>query len=309
MKTLIAPIEDHIKTSRTSVSSDVSAGNNAVISVPNGAGFAINDYICVGYEGSQTAELAIITAVTDISITVSVLKLGHKASEPITKYLFNKRKFYGSLDASTWTELTSYGSPADILVDNPQGTTIEYTGIEGYIYFKATYYNSTTTDQTSLSDSDPVQGDESLRYCSIYDIRQQAQITQNPFYTDARVEAKRRQAENEVKSYIMTRYTLPLQRTDGTREVPFLIQRCAILLAAGYIDYEEHGAEGEGVKWLGEGRGILKSIKKGDQRLLDTTDNEMAYSSTSNQMQGFPTMVDNDEGSDETQQFTMTQTF
>jgi hypothetical protein len=77
-------------------------------------------------------------------------------------------------------------------------------------------------------------------------------------------------AENEINSVLFSKYVLPLST------VPAIIENCCTLLAAGYMDYQEFGSEGEGVKWLGEARGILNSIKKGVQVLLDEDGNELA---------------------------------
>ena len=63
------------------------------------------------------------------------------------------------------------------------------------------------------------------------------------------------------------------------------------MLAGGYVDYEEFGPDGEGKKWLGEARALLKAIQNGRQRLIGTDDTELATVSTTNSLQGYP---DND---------------
>lgn len=310
MKTYRFGIDDAIEQSKGALSSDVSAGSNVAISLYNADGFAIGDYVAIGYKGSETAELAQVTAVTTTSVTVGTLKLNHKQDEPIVKYRYNQIKFYGSTTREgSYSHLASYGSPATIRPDNPQGALLEYTGVEGYEWFKATYYNSTTSTETDTADAEPYLAVESERYCSIQSIRKQAGLIDNPFISDDEIEKYRKRAENEVKSYVMTRYVLPLQRDDGTLEVPALIENVTVLLAAGYMDWQQLGKDGEGVKWLGEARGILNSIKKGTQRLLDSNDDELAHTGTSNQLQGYPDDVDNSAGSTQTRRFTMTQRF
>src|SRR5579863_5416393 len=172
MKTLLAPTEDFIKQARTRLNGNVDAGNNAVIPVENSAGIAVHDFIVVGTEGSEQAEVCQVTVVSEQEITVSVLQLPHLNYEPITKYRYNQRKFYGCTTiAGAYTELTSYGSPENIEVNDPQGTILEYTGVEGYIYFKATYYNFYSTEETGLTENTAVLADDSTRYCSIYAIK------------------------------------------------------------------------------------------------------------------------------------------
>ena len=80
----------------------------------------------------------------------------------------------------------------------------------------------------------------------------------------------------------MARYVLPLS------EVPELISRICELLAAGYVDYEELGKDGEGVKWLGEARALLKAIRDGKQRLIGSDDTELATNTKVNRLDGYP---------------------
>lgn len=285
MKTLLAPTEDYIKLERTELAADASAGSNVTLTLKNNNGIAQNTYIVIGKEGSEKAELEQVNAAVsgNTDVQVATLKFAHKKGEPVTVYRYNQRKFYGALTKTgTYNELTTDGSPKDIQVDDPQGTILEYTQADGYLFFKATYYNSTTTDETSTSDADPVEADESKRYASIYSIRKMAGFTENPFISDGRIESKRQQAENEINSHIFTRYQLPMS------EVPKLISYVCECLAAGYLHYEEFGPEGDAVKKLGEGRGILKQIMDGKQRLLDSDFAELALVTGTNVLRGLP---------------------
>lgn len=290
MKVLLAPTEDFIRRNRAQLAGDASKGSSVDLTFDNSAGFSANDYIVVGTEGSDTAELVQITAITDNTVTVNTLQLDHRKDEPIVGYRFNQRKFYGSTSATgSFFELTTSGSPKDIAVDDPTGTLLEYNGDEGYTYFKATYYNSTETAESSLDDATAVLADESTRYCSLYAIRVHAGIAKNPYIDDGRVEAKRKQAENEVNSFINARYSLPLTNSSGEQEVPALITRCTVLLAAGYLDYEEYMDDSEGVKWLGEARGILKRLQNpSGQQLLGSDNKEMQTHSGAGQLNGYP---------------------
>jgi phage gp36-like protein len=288
MKALLAATEDFIKRERGQIAADANAGSNVTITVQSAEGVSSADHIVMGYEGSETAELCTVTGVTSTTITVSALKFTHKADEPFVVYRFNQRKFYGASSAAgPYTELTADGSPKDISVDDPQGTLLEYSGT-AYTYFKSTYYNNTTTDETDIADAIAVSGDESARYATLYAIRCRAGLTQNPFISDSRIEAKRVQAENEINSALFSRYLLPLN------EVPALVSYICELLAAGYIDYEEFGADGQGVKWLGEARAILKQITDGSRRLLDSSYKELARNAKTGVLDGYPNAADTD---------------
>src|SRR5262249_15826714 len=155
----------------------------------NNDNIAANDYIVIGQEGSEKAELQLVSSVSgNTTVTVGTLKFDHKKNEPIRKYRFNQRKFYGSeTETGTYTELTSDGSPVTIQTEDPQGTLLEYTGSD-YLFFKATYYNSTTVEETDTEDAQAAQGDESNRYTSIYNIRKAAGMVDNTYITDGYIE-------------------------------------------------------------------------------------------------------------------------
>lgn len=291
MRKLIAPTEDFIKGERDELTADVSAGSGVTINLLSSGNFAVGEWIVIGQEGSETAELVQIASVPNATSITATTVLAHKKGEPIVKYRYNKRKFYGSLTSGgSYTELTSSGSPVAIRVNNPQGTLLEYTGVEGYIYFKSTYYRSDNLDETAIADATETYSDESLRYCSLYEIRVQAGLTENPYIDDGRIEKKRIQAENEINSVLFRIYTLPLT------EVPGLIKRICELLAAGYIDFEEYGPDGQGVKWLGEARGLLKAIRDGLQHLVGADGTELPRNSLTQGIQSYPDRVDDNNG-------------
>jgi phage gp36-like protein len=302
LKILIAPTESHIKLEHAELNADASAGSSVALTVLNNDSIIANDYIVIGQEGSETAELQQVSSVTgNTTVTVGTLKFAHKKGEPITKYRFNKRKFYGATSQTgTYTELTGDGSPKTIQADDPQGTLLEYTG-STYTFFKATYYNSTTTDETDIEDAEAVEADESLRYTSIYNIRKAAGIVDNEYLDDGYVETKRKQAENEINSAIFSRYTLPLD------EVPALIENICTKLASGYINYEELREDGEGKKWLGEARALLKSIKEGKQFLLGTDYLELTTQTRTDTLRGYPDSTT--DNTDDDRKFTVSEKF
>lgn len=311
MKILRATTEDLIKLERTQLDADASAGSSVSLTVLNNDKLANTEYIVVGAEGSESAELCQINAVVTAGTTVQVATLtrAHKKGEPITKYRYNKRKFYGSTtETGSYTELTAYGSPATIQVDDPQAAILEYTDTT-YSYFKATYYNSTTLEESAIADAVAFRGDDTGRYCSLYAIRLQAGLTNNPYITDGQIDVYRKRAENEVNSYLISRYTLPLTNASGVFEVPWMIENVTTLLAAGYMDYQEFGADGMGVKWLGEARSILKKIQDSTLALIGLDGQEMTAPSTLSTVQSYPDQVDNDSEDGPAQKFTMNQRF
>lgn len=296
---LYAPTEHFIKQEFGTLAVDASAGSNVSLTLKNNNGLSLNDYIVVGYEGSEIAEMVKISVSPTLGTVVQVasLKLNHQAGEPVTLYRYNQRKFYGcaTVDGS-YVELTADGSPKDIQVDDPQGTFIEYSD-DTYTYFKATYYNSTTLDETDEEDSIATQGDQSLRYATIYGIRKQAGLAGATAYSDGRIETKRAQAENEINSALYARYVLPFS------EIPPILTQICELLAAGYIDYEEFGADGQGAKMLGEARSILKQIAEGKRKLIGEDYVELPVIAKANVLSGYPNGTT--ESADEARVFTI----
>ena len=289
MKRLQAPTEDFIKEERGRLRDDVAAGSSVAVPVESSQGVAVGKHVVIGHEGNELAEVCVASAVTDTSITVATLKFNHVAGEPFVVYRYNQRKFYGATSATgSYSELTADGSPKDISVDDPQGTALEYSG-STYTHFKSTYYNSTTTEETAIADSDAVTGDETTRYASLYAIRKHAGLAGNPRYSDINIEKKRVQAENEINSTLSAKYVLPLS------EVPGLITNICELLAAGYIDYEAFGKNGSGVDWLASARAQLKAIQKGTQLLIGADGTELQRVTNADTISGYPNSADTDE--------------
>src|SRR4051794_29187124 len=114
MRSLLAPTEPFIKVETSKLAADATAGSNVTLTLENNDGFANTDFIVVGHEGNELAELEQINQAISGStnVRVATLKFNHVAGEPVTKYRFNKRKFYGATSADgSYTELTSEGSP------------------------------------------------------------------------------------------------------------------------------------------------------------------------------------------------------
>lgn len=283
-KLLLAPTEDFIKVERGTLDADAVAGTSVALTLQNNNGLAQYDYIVIGLEGNELAELEQISAAVsgNTQVTVGTLKFNHKKGEPITKYSFNKRKFYGCVtETGSYAELTGDGSPKDIQADDPQGTFLEYTG-STYLFFKATYYNSQTTTESAIADANSVSGDESLRYATIYGIRKMAGLAGNPLYSDQRIEVKRKMAESTINAALAARYVLPLT------EVPALLNDICESLAAGSISYEEFGKDADGIAWIQSAKSTLKSISKGEMILMGADGLELTRQTNSGSLIGYP---------------------
>jgi phage gp36-like protein len=298
MKELVFPTDPAIKTEIAILAADASAGSSVTLTLENNDGLANTDYIVIGYEGSELCELAQINQAISgaTAVRVATLKFNHQAGEPIVKYRYNQRKFYGATSQTgSYTHLSSYGSPKTMQVDDPQGTIFEYDGDEGYTYFKSTYVNSATSEESDIAEAEAVAGDQSGRYATLYAIRKHAGLSGNPRYSDYRLEQKRKQAENEIDSVLAAIYVLPLP------EVPALITQICELLAAGSIDDEEFRTESpsakedsEGTGWMKQARKMLTDIQKGTRLLIGADRQELPRNAKVNRLSGYP-----DSGADD----------
>jgi hypothetical protein len=88
MRQFIAPTEEWIKTEIGTLAADATAGSNVTLTLINNDGLAQNDYVVIGHEGSELAELELINAAVSAgtAVRVATLKFNHKAGEPIVKY-------------------------------------------------------------------------------------------------------------------------------------------------------------------------------------------------------------------------------
>jgi phage gp36-like protein len=281
MKPFYATTEDFIESEKTTISEDVSASATPV-SVDSNQGFSIDDWVIIGTKGNDKAEIKQITGTPSSILEVEALTFDHKEGEPIVKIAFNQRRLYGSDKEDGDYSLIETKT---IEVDNPQGTYFSYSGTD-YDWFKATYYNSETEAETDIDDAVAIQAGETQRYCSVYDVREEAGFLNNPYVSDGRINLLILQAESEVKGSIAGRYSLPLS------EIPDIIKTATILLAAGRLLYREYGYDTEGLAKDGlekmkEARSILKGISKGEIVLLDSDDSKLTQSST-DEAEGWP---------------------
>lgn len=294
MKTFICPLENFIKSEKTEITSDASTGTVAV-AVKNTNGIVVDDFCIVGIEGDDQTEIAqVVSVVENETITFSNLRFAHKSGTLITKIRYNQRKLYGC--ATKTGTFVAIGSATGIEVDNPRGTYFEYTGTT-YVYFKATYYNSETAEESDIDDAKAIQAGIANHYCSVYDIREEAGFLENPYISDGMINARRLVAENEIKASVGVIYSLPLSADCE------IIKQIARLLSAGWLMYKEYGSEAsgtakDGMEKVKEARSMLKSIRERRLILLDEDDTELnKVTSPMTQVKGWPdsTTEDADE--------------
>jgi len=271
MRILIAPLENFILGEKTFFRSDVNSEDTS-LDVQNAGNFKANQFIVLGTIGSETAE---IKRIESISVNLKKIVLiggatfNHKKGEPLQEIMFDQRKFYRS-DAKDgdYIHLSFEGSPINIQVDVPEGTRFEDSSGTDEHYYKATYFNSYSSTETSLDDALPSKARDVEYYTSIYKIRSEAGLVENSYITSDLIHGYRVEAEAQIDGAIANMYQLPL--TSPSK----MIQHIATLLAAGHLLAKEYGMEADieisksGQRKIERAEQLLEKIANGDLLLV-----------------------------------------
>ena len=268
MQVLNCSNENSVLVEISYLAADVTA-NAGTIVVDNVNGLVQNDYIVIEKIGTETAEIVKIASITGQTITLSANTVfAHTDNTQIQKILYNQRKFYRSTSKTgTYSLLTS--GTKNIEVDRPDGTFFEDSDGLSTSWYKATYYNSTALQETSLDDCVPAGGNDSEHYTSIYAIRSQAGFEESFGISDEKVSDYRDEAESEFESRIASVYTVPLSyKSKITRQI-------VNLLAAGNLLIKEYGMEANieisksGARMLARANELIDKIISGTLKLLN----------------------------------------
>jgi len=279
MQVLLAPTEDIVLREKTAFSANEAAAQT-ILSVYNPTGFTADDFVIIDELGAEIAELLQIASVDASANTITLttgLSRAHAKDAPITKIRYNKRKFYrSSTKTGTYSPLTSEGSPILIQVDQPEGTEFEdSTGISTS-WYKATYYNSSTGDETSSDDAVPTKAGDAEHYTSIYKIRVEAGFQNNAFIGSDLIDRYRYEAEAQAEGEVIGVYQLPFSST------PRLFQHIVTLLAAGLLISKEYGLESDidvsktGQSKIDRAEELLGKIKDGKIILIGEDSTELS---------------------------------
>lgn len=285
------------------------AASQANVVVVNPQGYATNDYVLVGDVGSDRAEIKKILSITGQTITFSSnLSLDHTKDETLTKLRGNQINFYraANVDGTVPSDASfSLVSTVSIEPDQTETEYVDSVGGSGY-WYKFTYYNDVSSEETDISTAQAVRGGGYNQYASVDQVRTEAGLKNNKYIDDAQILEAIEDAEGQVKASLAAAgYTLPLA------EVPYLIRYVTKQLAAGYLLTNSYGAQHMGTEKDGDlkikrAMDILTKIESGKTTLtIPPTDETVSQDTTS--IAGYPddTASDNCEGP----KFSMNQTW
>jgi hypothetical protein len=127
------------------------------IPVKSSQGLDANEYIYVGEPAHEKTELRQISAIVDVlNVTTDATSYSHSEGDPVITSRWNQIKIY---KATSLTGTYSLLTTVAIDVDNPLNVTV-YDDTVGLStdYYKITYYNSTSTAESTYSDPIPGSG-------------------------------------------------------------------------------------------------------------------------------------------------------
>lgn len=235
-------------------------------------GFAQDMPIVVGQGGQDGAELAVVASVssaTQVALTAP-LTLPHSVYEPVTGLLGRKLRIYrapnvdGSVPAD---EAFSVLASRTLDVDQPSTYYIDSEGSSSY-WYKLTYFNDVTQDETSLAEATAFRGDDFGHYASLSDIRSKAGFDNASNLSDDRIDLERRAAEDEINTALKGYYTVPF-----SKPVPKQITSLTIQLAAGLLLLAVYGAGyAQGKELTKSARDQLQALRGGGGTLADSSE-------------------------------------
>jgi len=224
MKQISITHPDTTNNINTVLATDYAAGVTT-ITVKNTAGFAANDYLVVGKLGSEQTELVQINTITapqTIAILVAT-KFQHGEDTPVTQIGYNQFKLYRSITTSTGSYTTL--ATAALQVDQPFNLYVDTSGQSSYFY-KFSYYNSTSTNESDTSAVIPGTGFSFYSLKSLQD--RVAKLFGDPNYRYLR--------RDEITDWLNEYYEMIQERITGG-ESPYYINYVEIT-STGAVSYD-----------------------------------------------------------------------
>jgi len=234
---------------RSQLDADAAAAATS-ITVKNSQDYAANGHLYIGRLGSDTGEKVTISSITNATtIATSALVRPHNRFDDLTSLFGNKVKVYRAANVDgTQPADASFSLLATIDIDFDQNYTqyTDSTGSSDY-WYKFTFYNPTTSTETTLADSSAARGASFGLYCSVEDVKKKAGLEGNRYLEDSLVDQKRQAAKAHIDGVLGGMYVVPF-----TAPINPLIREISSMLAAGYLLTSEWGASSASTRAEGE---------------------------------------------------------
>lgn len=292
---------------KTKLAQDCAAAQ-AVAVVENAQGFATDNFFLVG-RGDQ-AEIKKIQSISGQNVTaVSNFSFKHNRFDEVLKLRGDQIVVYRATAPATNLPPAdnTYSVLTTLTIEADQEYTehIDSGGSSGY-WYKMTYKNSVSGQETDIGDSEPIRGGDFGHFCTIYEIREEAGFVGNDRIPDSMIADSRDDAEDEIKGRLSKRYSMPLTY------VPPMVRNITKYLGAAYLLLKSYGIGEEGTNKEGQAKKkmameMLEGIEKGEVALLDQAGQPLAQITTT--LSGYPDDTAAEADPPEGRKFKITQVF
>lgn len=228
-------VESNIR-ERGELTAGALAGSTSV-SVRSTQGYEAGHTIYVGALSREGCERVVIASASDPTV-LTLLTLNHSQFEPVTSVVGDLIHIYRAANIDGSVPADDFFTVLATRNIDPDQLSSYYTDAGGSsaFWYRSTYYNAATNDETALSNSEPDRGDDFGHYATIAAIRSEAGFGQAHNLSDLDVDQQRRAAETEINTALAGAYTVPFKPVPDAVRVLTEKLAAAMLLTNAYGD-------------------------------------------------------------------------
>lgn len=256
------------------------AAGDTVLNLLSAADYADGDVLYVGSLSVEGCERAVVASVnTSMQLTlVAPLEHAHIAYDDVCSVLGDTIRIYRAPNVTGAVPVdASFVALATRSIDSDQQSTYyrDTNGTSNH-WYKFTYTNMNTGDETELSDSTATRGQDFGNYCSLREIREEAGALQAYNLPDTTVAQCRTNAQNEINAALRNVYGKKVP----FNPVPGQIKTLTIQLAAALLKQIRFpGQDGLWGAQLKDARAKLSALQNKDDSLSDEDGEDIVDSS------------------------------
>lgn len=225
-------------TKQSELTADVAAGDS-VLALRSTDGLVAGQTIYVGQPSREGTEAALIQSVnSETGVTLSAgLKLAHRRYDAVTGVLGGSIKIYRAANIDGSVPDVSLFSILATRTINQTNTSTYYNDPNGSgdYWYRFTYFDPATANETSLLALDALRGDDVPHYASLSSVRNAAGFQNATNLSDSTVELWRNAAESQINSSLASSYVVPFN------PVPDEVKSLTIELGAALLLNDSYG--------------------------------------------------------------------